>query len=99
MNENEVLKLKLEIYKIIYSTIALEETGLEALSEEIHTIEGQLEILDRINYSKEDLKKSQKAAYWQGYADKEQEAVTICEFCKYRQEYRKNQKESGKNGE
>jgi hypothetical protein len=46
MSKEEKLKLKLEIYKTIYDTIALENVGLETLSNEITRIEAQLEILE-----------------------------------------------------
>lgn len=46
MSKEEKLKLKLEIYKTIYDTIALENVGLEILSNEITRIEAQLEILE-----------------------------------------------------
>lgn len=46
MSKKEILKLKLEIYKTIYSAIVLEKTGLETLSKKIDKIEAQLEILE-----------------------------------------------------
>lgn len=49
MSKKEILKLKLEIYRTIYSAIVLENTGLETLSKEIDKIEAQLEILEEGN--------------------------------------------------
>lgn len=46
MSKKEILKLKLEIYKTVYSAIVLEKTGLETLSKEIDKIKAQLEILE-----------------------------------------------------
>lgn len=49
MSKKEILKLKLEIYRTIYSAIVLENTGLETLNKEIDKIEAQLEILEEGN--------------------------------------------------
>ena len=46
MSKVEKLKLKLEIYKMIYDILVLKNVGLNILSEEITKIEAQLEILE-----------------------------------------------------